>query len=79
MYDPDVKINLKSFPEQLTTKEAADALGLTRAALDLQLSRGTLIIPFIKIGRARRFLKKDVEQYLSREYEQAHANLKKAS
>jgi len=67
----------------MNSDEVAVALKLSKGAFDVQLSRGTIIIPFIRTGRRREFLRADVKAYLENQYEEAkiHANaqLKKAS
>lgn len=83
MYSANLSIELKEYSERLTTEEAAQALCLSKAALDQQLSRGTLILPFIKVGRSRMFLKEDIETFLRDRFREArseaNAQLKQAS
>ena len=83
MYQAPVSIELTEYPERLTTEEAAQALCLSRAAFDQQLSRGTIVLPFIKVGRSRMFLREDIETFLRDRFKearsQANAQLKQAS
>lgn len=53
---------------QMTTQEAAEMLGVSRPTLIKILERGE--IPFEKIGRHRRILLKDLEEYRQRRYRQ---------
>ncbi len=64
-------INLSQYPNRMNSEQVAEALGLTQEALNIQLSRGSIVIPFVKIGKAREFLKSHVESYLEGKYEEA--------
>ncbi|TVS85547.1 helix-turn-helix domain-containing protein [Mycobacterium helveticum] len=51
-------------PELLTAKQLSDYLGVSEASLaqDRYLSRG---IPFVKVGKRVRYMRADVEDYLT--------------
>lgn len=83
MYQDSIAVDLDDYPDRMTTEQVAKALSITVDALNVQLSRGTIVIPFIRIGKRREFLKTHVELYLESKYreasERANQELEKAS
>lgn len=51
----------------LTTKEVAERLGISEAALAIWRSTGRVRLPFVRIGRAVRYRPSDIEEWLARQ------------
>lgn len=56
---------MESNDERMMTRvEAAKYLGLRPATLEAWASRGTVGLPFSKLGRAVRYRKRDLDQFI---------------
>jgi excisionase family DNA binding protein len=51
--------------ESLTRKEASDYLGVQKSFLDLNATIKRYKIPFYKIGKQTRYLKKDLDNFIN--------------
>jgi excisionase family DNA binding protein len=54
----------KRVEDWMTTKEVAEALGMTHQGLLHSLKRGATLIPHVRIGQHWRFLRRDVDSWL---------------
>jgi excisionase family DNA binding protein len=50
----------------LTTKEAAEFLGIRPSTLNVWRSSGTVNVPYIRVGTAIRYRLSDLEEYVSK-------------
>ena len=50
----------------LTTKEAAEFLGIRPSTLNVWRSTGTVNVPYIRVGTAIRYRLSDLEEYVSK-------------
>ena len=55
---------MNNLPELLTLEQVSEALGLARQTLYNQINPGKLPFPHMKLGRALRVRKDDLEAYL---------------
>ena len=53
-------------PNRLTTEQAAEYLGVSKATLETWRCTGRYRLPFVRVGRLIRYLRSDLDAFITR-------------